>query len=45
MMTKDWIEDIVYDDISSLYTVVSHLKKTRKYYSDYVNSIVYYLDL
>ena len=43
-MTKDWIEDIAYGGIS-YYTVIPHLKKTRKYYSDYVNSIVYYLDL
>ena len=43
-MNKEYIEDISYGVIS-YYTVIPHLKKTRPYYNDYINSIVYYLDL
>ena len=43
MINKKYIKEISYGVIS-YYTVIPHLKKTRPYY-DYINSIVYYLDL
>ena len=43
MMTELQIEDIAYDDF--YYSVLIHIKKTRKYYSDYIYSTAYYLDL
>jgi len=44
MINEKYIEEISYSVIS-YYTVIPHLKKTRPHYSDYINSIVYYLDL
>jgi hypothetical protein len=44
MINEKYIEDIAYGGIS-YYTVIPHLKKTRPYYNDYINTIIYYLDL
>ena len=41
MINESQIEDIAYGGIS-YYTVIPHLKKTRPYYNDYINSIIYY---
>jgi hypothetical protein len=43
MMTERQIEDIAYDEFYC--SVLFHIKKTRKYYSDYIYSTAYYLNL
>ena len=45
MMTEEYIEDIVYNDSSSYYTVIQHIIETRTYYNDYLGSIMFYLEL
>ena len=42
MIERHKIEDIVYVDFS--WGVIPHLKKTRRYH-DYIDSMIYYLDL
>jgi hypothetical protein len=43
MMNELQIEDIAYDEFYC--SVLIHIQKTRKYYTDYIYSTVYYLDL
>lgn len=43
-MTEKQIVSIAYDSVYYNYSVIPHLKKTRRYH-DYIDSIIYYLDL